>query len=108
VIDRRIADAEKDLDSVRAAIPATENARGYLKACEGLLLTAKASNDRTLYLSRIEKTQKQLMTLRKEFAAHATNNLHTDYDRGYFQVLEDFTRKLERSASVQNPEKKEG
>ena len=96
-MDRRIADAEKELDSMRASIPATESAKGYLKACEGLLLTAKANSDRYLYLSKIEKTQKQLKTLRKEFAAQVANTLHTDYDRGYFQVLESYMKKLERA-----------
>lgn len=97
MIERRIADAEKELDSIRTLIPATENTKGYLKACEGLLLTAKASGDKYLYLSKIEKTQKQLRTLRREFAQQAVNQLHTDYDRGYFQLLEKFMRKLEHS-----------
>jgi hypothetical protein len=99
VADRRIADAEKELDSMRTSIPATESARGYFKACEGLLLTAKANSDKYLYLSKVEKTQKQLKTLRKEFAAQLANTLHTDYDRGYFQVLESYVRKLERAGS---------
>ena len=100
VMERRIGDAEKELDSVRESIPATESAKGNLKACEGLLLTAKANSDKYLYLSKVENTQKQLKTLRKEFAAQAANSLHTDYDRGYFQVLESYMRKLEQAASL--------
>lgn len=61
------------------------------------MLTAKSNDDRYLYLSKIEKTPKNLKALRKEFAMHGTNTLHTDYDRGYFQALETFIRKLERS-----------
>jgi len=99
VMERRIADAEKELDTVRASIPATESAKGNLKACEGLLLTAKTNSDKYLYLSKIEKTQKQLKTLRKEFAVEAVNSLHTDYDRGYFQVLESYMKKLEQAGS---------
>jgi len=99
VVERRIADAEKELDSVRASIPATEGAKGNLKACEGLLLTAKANSDKYLYLSKIERTQKNLKTLRKEFAAQTVNPLHTDFDRGYFQVLESFMKKLEQAGS---------
>jgi hypothetical protein len=97
VMDRRIADAEKELDSVRAAIPATESTKGNLKACEGLLLTTKANSDKYLYLSKIERTQKQLKTLRKEFAAQTKHVLHTDYDRGFFQVLESYMKKLEQA-----------
>ena len=96
VSERRIADAEKELDLIRSSIPATEAAKGNLKACEGLLLMVKANSDKYLYLSKIERTQKQLRMLRKEFAAQATNTLHTDYDRGYFQVLESYMKKLEK------------
>jgi len=97
VIERRIADAEKELDSVRASTPATETAKGNMKACEGLLLTAKANSDKYLYLSKVEMTQKQLKMLRKEFAAQAANSHHADYDRGYFQVLESYVKKLEQA-----------
>jgi len=96
VSERRIADAEKELDSIRASIPATEGAKGNLKACEGLLLMGKANSDKYLYLSKIERTHKQLNALRKEFAAQTEIALHTDYDRGYFQVLESYMRKLEK------------
>jgi len=96
VVDRRITDAEKELDSVRASIPATESAKGNLRACEGLLLTVKANSDKYLYLSKIEQTQKQLKALRKEFAAQTANALHTDYDRAYFQTLESYMKKLEQ------------
>jgi hypothetical protein len=34
--------------------------------------------------------------LRKEFAQESTKSLHSDYDRGYFQALESYMRKLER------------
>jgi hypothetical protein len=97
VIERRISDAERELDSVRATIPASETAKGYLRALEGLLLTVKSNNDKYLYLAKIERTPTKLRTLRREFAAQTTNGLHTDYDRGYFQALENFVRKLERS-----------
>ena len=101
VNDRRIADAEKELDSIRTSIPATERAKGYLKACEGLLLTAKAGSDRYLYLSKNDKTQKRLTALRKVFSAEVANTLHTEYDRGYFQVLVSYVKMLERADQPQ-------
>lgn len=101
VVERRIADAEKELDTFRAKIPGTERGKGYLKGLEGLLLTAKSNDDRYLYLSRFENTQKKLRLLRREFASHTTNNLHSDYDKGYFQALENYIRKLERSGLAQ-------
>jgi hypothetical protein len=103
IIQRRISDAEKELDSVRINIPATESAKGYLKALEGLLLTAKSNDDKYLYLSKIEMTPTKLKTLRKEFAQHRNNGLHSDYDRGYFQAVETYLRKLEREGPPREP-----
>ena len=100
-MERRIADAEKELDTIRTTIPSTETGRGYLKGLEGLLLTTKSNDDKYLYLAKIEKTEKKLRTLRKEFVDHGKNTLHSDYDRGYFQALESFIRKLERSDPTQ-------
>ena len=68
-----------------------------MKGLEGLLLTAKSNDDKFLYLSKVEMTQKKLRALRKEFANHTTNNLHSDYDKAYFEALESYMRKLERT-----------
>jgi hypothetical protein len=89
-------------------MPGSEIGRGYLKGLEGLLLTVKSNDDKYLYLAKMEMTEKKLRTLRKEFADHRKNTLHTDYDRGYFQALESYMRKLESSEVTQEtatPEK---
>ena len=103
LIDRRIADAEKELDTIRATLPSTESAKGYLKALEGLLLTAKSNEDKYLYLSKIEKTPKNFKALRREFSQQAKNGLHGDFDRGYFQALESYMRKLEHAGPPAEP-----
>ena len=103
VNDRRISDAEKELDAIRMNMPATELANGYLKALEGLLLASKTTDDKYLYLSKIEMTPTKVKTLRKEFAQHETNELHSDYDRGYFQAVETYLRKLERDGPPREP-----
>lgn len=103
IVERRISDAEKELDVIRANIPATELGKGYFKALEGLVLTAKSTDDKYLYLAKIETTPTKLKTLRKEFAHHGTNALHSDYDRGYFQAIESYMRKLEREPPSREP-----
>jgi len=70
-----------------------------------LLLTAKSNNDKYLYLSKIENTPRKLKELRKEFAVHTTNKLHTEYDRGYFAALESYVRKLERCDVLKEPQR---
>ena len=79
-----------------------------MKGLEGLLLTAKSNDDKYLYLSKVERTPKKLKAIRKEFAIQTTNRLHAGYDIGYFQALENFIRKLERTDILQEPtDKKE-
>ena len=85
------------MDTVRTVLPSTESAKGYLKGLEGLLLTAKSTDDKYLYLAKIEKSQKNLKTLRRDFAQQTKNPLHADFDRGYFQALESYARLLEQS-----------
>jgi hypothetical protein len=67
------------------------------------LLTAKSSDDKYLYFSKIEKTPKSLKNLRREFGQQAKNTLHGDFDRAYFQALEAYVRVLERSSPAEQP-----
>lgn len=69
-----------------------------------MLLTAKSNDDKYLYLSKIEMTPTKLKTLRKDFAQHGTNPLHSDYDRGYFQALETYFKMLEREPTQEHAE----
>jgi hypothetical protein len=68
-----------------------------------LLLTVKSSDDKYLYLTKVEKTQKNLKALRREFGQHTKTPLHGDFDRGYFQALEAYVRVLERSNPGEHP-----
>jgi hypothetical protein len=68
-----------------------------------LLLTAKSPDDKYLYLSKVEKTQKNFKALRREFSQQTKNALHSDFDRGYFQALEAYAKMLEQSAPTEQP-----
>jgi hypothetical protein len=87
VSERKIADAEKELEELRPKIGNTEWNRGYAKALEGLLLTRKANNDNYLFFAKKEFDKKSLKALSKEFANKAESPLYGDYDRGYFSGL---------------------
>ena len=70
-----------------------------------MLLTAKSSDDKYLYFTKIEKTPKALKTLRREFSQQTKNTLHDDFDRGYFQALEAYVRVLEQSTPAEQRSK---
>lgn len=94
ITERRFSDAEKKLEEVRQALGRSEQAEGYLKALEGLMLTYRSGSDKYLYLSNLEFTSKNVEALRKEFSEQAESQLHADYDKGYFSALADFMRAI--------------
>jgi hypothetical protein len=96
VVERKIADAEKELEELRPKFTNTEWNRGYVKALEGLLMTRKANSDNYLFFARREFDKKSLKTLEKEFAKNAESPLYGDYDRGYFSGLTQLTKVMEK------------
>ena len=99
---RAWTDAEKELDGIRQK---AENAlwyKGYVKALEGLLLTYRTNDDKYIYLPRVlaNRGEESINQLRKEFGEFAANEIHGEYDRGYFKALEDYVFLL---SSVKTP-----
>jgi len=90
--ERSWTDAEKELDVIRQKSENTQWSRGYVKALEGLLLTYRNDDDKYIYLPKAlaNRTEEDTKALRKDFADFAANDLHGEYDRGYFKALEDY------------------
>ncbi len=90
--ERSWTDAEKELDIIRQKSENTQWSRGYVKALEGLLLTYRNDDDKYIYLPKAlaNRTEEDTKALRKDFADFAANDLHGEYDRGYFKALEDY------------------
>ena len=63
-----------------------------MKALEGLLLTYRNNDDKYIYLPKAlaNRSEDSLNSLRKEFSEFASNELHGEYDRGYFKALEEY------------------
>jgi len=97
IVDRRIADAEKELEDLRPKIGDTEWDRGYVRALEGLLLTRKANNDNYLFFTKREFDKKSLKLLMKGFSDIAGSLLYGDYDRGYFSGLARLVKVMEEA-----------
>ena len=90
--DRAWTDAEKELDTIRQKSENTQWSRGYVKALEGLLLTYRNDDDKYIYLPKAfaSKNAENTEALRKDFAEFSANELHGEYDRGFFKALEDY------------------
>ncbi len=89
---RAWTDAEKELDTIKQKSDSTQWSRGYVKALEGLMLSYRNDDDKYIYLPKTlaNKSGQENEALRKEFAEFAANEIHGEYDRGFFKALEDY------------------
>jgi C4-type Zn-finger protein len=91
IAERRLKDGEVEFDRVSLSLDDSEWNKGYLKALEGLLITFKTNNSKHLYLQRKElEDQKIKKKFKEEIKKHSINELHADYDRGFFSALLDY------------------
>ena len=67
-----------------------------------MLLTYRTNDDKYIYLPKMLGTrgEESINQLRKEFGEFAANEIHGEYDRGYFKALEDYVTLL---ASLKTP-----
>jgi hypothetical protein len=106
---RAWTEAEKELDVIRQKSDNSQWSRGYVKALEGLMLTYRNNDDKYIFLPRVlaNRTEEAISNLKKEFAEFAANELHGEYDRGYFKALDDYFTLLgsmkNQQAPVQTP-----
>ena len=93
---RAWTDAEKELDTVRQKAENTAWYKGYVKALEGLLLTYRNNDDKYIYLPRAlaNRSEESINQLQKQFGEFASNEIHGEYDRGFFKALEDYVTLL--------------
>ena len=94
IVTRRIPEAEQELEKIRGKLEKTKDDLGYVRALEGLVLTEK-SGDKNLYLNRLNLDEKSVKEIHAQFIARAANELHEEYDRGYFRALADYLKILE-------------
>ena len=102
---RAWTDAEKELDIIRQKSDNSQWSRGYVKALEGLMLTYRTSDDKYIFLPKVlaSKTEDTINGLKKEFSEFAANELHGDYDRGYFKALDDYFTLLGNMKNKRTP-----
>jgi len=102
---RAWTDAEKELDVIRQKSDNSQWSRGYVKALEGLMLTYRNNDDKYIFLPKIlaNRTEDAISNLKKEFSEFATNELHGEYDRGYFKALNDYFTLLANMKNQRTP-----
>lgn len=106
LVNRRFAEAERELERIKQKMHKTEWNRGYFRALYGMLIARKSNNDDYAFLSKLDLNYKNVLrNYRKEFQGHVKSKLDGDFDRGFFSAWAKFMRILSKLA-VNNPEAK--
>ena len=106
IAERRIKDGEAEFDRIRPSLDDSEWNRGYLKALEGLLITFKTNNSKYLYFHRKDlENPKNRKKFEEEIKKHSNNELHADYDRGFFSAIMDYFTITEQGKSSRRSKK---
>lgn len=106
LVNRKFADAQRELERIKQKMQKTEWNRGYSRALHGMLIARRSNSDQYLFLSKLDPDDKKLLQdYRKEFRRHVRNKLHGDFDRGYFSAWADCMRVLNKLTL--NPSMKE-
>jgi len=107
VTKRQFAEAERVLERLKKRMERTERNRGYFRALRGMLLARKSDDDRYVFLSSLDFSDKEaLQVYRREFLRNARDRLHGDYDRGFFMAWADFMRVLLKMETMELVEEK--
>jgi hypothetical protein len=106
LVNRRFAEAERELERIKQKMHKTEWNRGYFRGLYGMLIARKSNNDDYAFLSKADLNDgKVLRNYRKEFQGHVKSKLDGDFDRGFFSAWAKFMRVLSKLA-VNNSEAK--
>ena len=60
------------------------------------MLTYRNNDDKYIFLPKVlaNRAEDTISNLRKEFSEFAANDMHGEYDRGYFKALDDYLTSL--------------
>ena len=106
LVNRRFAEAERELERIKQKMHKTEWNRGYFRGLYGMLIARKSNNDDYAFLPKLDLDDKNVLrNYRKEFQGHVKSKLHGDFDRGFFSAWTKFMLVLSKLA-VNNPEAK--
>jgi hypothetical protein len=99
LVNRRFAEAERELERIKQKMHKTEWNRGYFRALSGMLIARKSNNDDYAFLSNVDLNDENVLrNYRKEFQVHVKSKLDGDFDRGFFSAWAKFTRVLSKLA----------
>jgi hypothetical protein len=108
LVNRRFAEAERELERIKQKMHKTEWNRGYFRALYGMLIVRKSNNDDYAFLSKLDLDAKNVLrNCRKDFQGHVKSKLDGDFDRGFFSAWAKFMGVLSKLAVNESEAKSE-
>jgi hypothetical protein len=90
--ERKFTDASRALQTIRKKkFGDSEFMEGYVKALEGLLLSARTGDERD-FLNRAPFDTKAMRKYKKEFSAFVKNGVRSPFDVGFFLAWSDLVQ----------------
>ncbi|MBM3292008.1 hypothetical protein FJY84_04955 [Candidatus Bathyarchaeota archaeon] len=90
LIERRFSDAEKALTDVKEKRNINPDFKeGYVKALEGMLISAKSGDDRDFFNKAVYQ-KNEMERYSKDFRQIIQGGIHSPFDIGYFSAWSDF------------------
>ncbi len=100
--ERKMTDADKTLEAIRAGLTPAPWHQGFYNALEGIATALKSKDNQFLYINRLDPKDKTRTTqLQKEFTAHSRSPLLGDFDKGYFTAWLEYLRVLKTPDSTE-------
>lgn len=109
LVDRQFADANRKLQQIEEKMHQSEWNRGYIRALRGMMVEEKSSSGKYAFLSKLKLDEENaLRKYREDFQAHVKNEIHKDFDRGYFSAWTEFMRVIRKVAANKTGKDEEG
>ena len=90
LLDKRFAEAKRELEKIKGKMHKTEWNRGYYRALRGMLIARRSRGSEYTLLANLDfHNHKTLEGYRREFRRHVRNPLHESFDRGFFSAWSD-------------------
>lgn len=103
--NRQFAEAQRELQRLRAKIRKTEWNHGYYRALHGMLLARKANGNQYTFMSNIDSTDRTaVLDHKKSFLKRVQSRFNDDFDRGFFSAWTEYARLLIKTIDESKPE----
>lgn len=85
------------LEKIKQKSESSQWRKGYINALEGMINIIETKNDQNVLINQIKA--ENINDIRKTFLKHCNNELHSDFDKGFFSAWVDYIRTLKTNKS---------